>query len=122
MEIVQLPPLKFVEGYPFEWTLTWSDEATGNPVDFTETVDGVGWSASFTIAKSLSAVPDYTAAPVLNDVGEIYISMAASDFTFLEPPDRIGGDVVAVFQIVVTAPIPQMSQVFQGNVMIAGII
>ena len=118
MQIVVLPPIEFVEGYPFEWTMFWLDEATGEPVDLTE----AGWTGRFTIADTLDAVPSYEAVPVLGADGSVYISMAASEFTFLTPPAQIGGGVVAVYQIQLTAPVPQMSQVFQGPVKISGII
>lgn len=118
MQIVVLPPMEFVEGYPFEWTMFWLDEATGEPVDLT----APGWTGRFTIADNLDAAPSYEAAPVLGADGSVYISMAATDFPFLKPPSQIGGGVVAVFQIQLTAPVPQMSQVFQGPVKISGII
>ena len=118
MQIVVLPPLEFVEGYPFEWTMFWLDEATGNPVDLTEP----GWTGRFTIADTLDASPSYEAAPVLGADGSVHISMAPDQFAFLTPPGQIGGGVVAVFQIQLSSTIPQMSQVFQGPVKISGII
>lgn len=122
MQIVVLPPLEFVEGYQFDWTMIWMDEATQTPVDFTEVINGVGWTGRFTIAETLDAAPSYEAVPVLGADGSVYISIPAADFAFLTPPGQIGGGVVAVYQIQLFSPVPNMTQVFQGPVRISGII
>lgn len=122
MQIVILPPLEFVEGYPFDWMMTWSDEATGLPVDFTEVINGNSWSGRFTIATTLDDAPSYEAVPTLTADGQVIIAMTPDQFAFLTPPSQIGGGVVAVFQIQLSSPVPNMSQVFQGPVRISGVI
>lgn len=122
MQIVILPPVALVEGRPFDGYWQWVDQATGTPIDFTELVAGEPWTGRFTIAATLDDAPIIDIEPTLNALGEITVSLTASQFASLTPPPNIGPAVVGVFQIELNCPVPALSQVWQGPVTIAGVI
>lgn len=122
MQVVILPPLQLVEGQPFEGYWRWQDQATGLPVDFTEVIDGVGWTGRVTIAVDLDSAPIIDIEPDLNASGEITFTLTGSQFASLTPPAQIGGGVVGVFQILLTSPVPALTQIWQGPVTLAGVL
>lgn len=116
-----IPAIKLTEGRDFEGRWVLRDKIIG-PVDFTEVIGGETWSATFRMAAKLSDDPLVSKAATLTSAGAIVVDMTASEFADLIVPPVIGGAQVGVFQIEITSPLPDLSQIWQGPVHLSGVI
>ena len=121
MQVQILPPIPLIEGRPHTYRMILQD-SSANPVDFTEVIEGNGWTGRFTIATDLDATPVKDVAPTLTADGEIIVEISPADFASFTPPANMLTRVVAMFQIELFGPIEGTDHIFQGPVTLTGII
>lgn len=110
MLVVRVPPLAISLIADTQASWRWVEGQT--PVDFTQTVDGEGWSAEIIVYRCRDEV---LRAPVALDAGgylSVTIPVAVAEK--LRSCRRID----ATYQINITAPLPDLSEVWAGPVVV----
>lgn len=102
MEMVSLPPLRMVRGQAFSQTWLFRDKATGQNIDLS------GWTARLTFINC--------SKPALEMPIDILPSQRLSLSVSAE---QVGTLISDTYQINLAAPIPDLNEVWQGNVYIA---
>jgi hypothetical protein len=117
MQIVELPAITIIPGLQKDIVLRFS---SAYPTD-NSAVDLTGWSGELIIAQSAGAEAIARYPLDLDADGWITVTLTAAQTLALEldPAQQIGGRVNAFYQITLTAPEPEFSQVWQGGVVIA---
>lgn len=115
MAVVQLPPLQVVQGQPANF---WAVFKEGDrPVDLSL------WTGEIKLAHDIGHRDFWTAPVQLDADGNVSVDIPADELdAFCVRSRSIGSNTVGVFQITLTAPIAEFTEVWQGNVAIAGII
>lgn len=105
---VQIPPLNI---WPDRDTVqSWRYLEAQTPVDFTQTLEGVGYSGEILILRCGSVI--WQAPLVLDADGYVTVTVPESIGQTLRSPRRID----ATYQITITAPEPELSLVWIGAV------
>ncbi|MDT1061202.1 hypothetical protein RM190_04975 [Paracoccus sp. CPCC 101403] len=105
-----LPPLNL-------WThddtqQSWRYLEAQTPVDFTQTLNGVGYAGE--ILLLVCGQTKYRYALTLDADGYISVTIPAADSKVLKTCRRID----ASFQITITAPVPELSLIWSGPVVV----
>ncbi|MDQ7262284.1 hypothetical protein NM680_13020 [Paracoccus sp. PS-1] len=105
---VQIPPLNL---WPDRDTVqSWRYLEAQTPVDFTQTLNGVGYSGEILILRCGSVL--WQAALSLDADGYITVTVPQTIGQTLRSPRRVD----ATYQININSPIPEMSVVWIGPV------
>lgn len=121
MLVQVLPPIPLVERRPYVYRLTLQD-TNGTPVDFTEVIEGNGWTGRFTMAEDLDSVPVVDREPTLGADGTITVTITPEDVATFQPSKTLMPRTVCLFQIELYGPIDGTDHLFQGPVTLAGVI
>lgn len=112
MKPVVLPVIRITRGVEFYAEYLFED--ADGPIDLT------AWSGEFTIAERPFAPVLFRAEAQCGSDGIVSVTIPAEE-QFPAVP-RIGGAPSAMFQITLTAPLPEFNQVWQGPAIIAGAV
>ena len=105
---IQIPPLSL---WPDRDTLqTWRYLEAQTPVDFTQTLDGVGYSGEILILRCGSVI--WQSPLTLDADGYVSVTVPPTVGQTLRSPARID----ATYQININAPLPDLSVVWIGPV------
>lgn len=107
-----LPVLRITQGLPREYQLTFED--VDGPVDLST------WTGEFVIAIKPFETPVLRVPLVLGADGTIRASLTAEQTAALPARPVIGGATNGTFQVRLVAPDPEFSQIWQGDVAVAG--
>lgn len=110
MEATRVPPLIICPITDTTQSWRWVEGQT--PVDFSHVVDGQVWSAEIQIFRC--RVEAFRAALDLTADGYLSIAIPASVAAELRSCRRID----ATYQITITAPLPDLSEVWTGAVVV----
>lgn len=91
---------------------SWQWLEAQTPIDFTETLEGQGWSAEFLIENCGTVA--FREAVTLAADGGISITIPQATSAALRSARRID----AFYQIRFTAPLPEMDEVWRGPVIV----
>lgn len=116
MTVVVLPPLNLVQGQPTSVNITLQDDVNG-PVDLS-----TGWSGELRLAYEIGQTPFFTAALTLDQFGGVTGEIDADTTQAIPIQPEIGGTIGGVFQIILTGPITELNEIWQGPFTIAGVI
>ena len=121
MLVQVLPPIPLIERREYVYRLTLED-TSGNPVDFTEVIDGTGWTGRFTMAEDLDSAPVVDREPTLGADGSITVTITPADVASFTPSKTLIPRTICLFQIELYGPIAGTDHLFQGPVTLAGVI
>lgn len=93
-------------------TQSWQWLEPDGPVDFSVSLQGVAWSAEIVIQHCGCEV--YRAPVELHDMGYLTATVPAHVAATLQSPRRVD----ATYQIIFTSPIPEMSTIWNGGVVV----
>lgn len=114
MSVVQLPPLQIVEGQDAYFFAKFI-EGKG-PVKFD------GWSGEIKLAHDRSWKAFWTAPVQLDAQGNVSVTIPHTETDAFCVRRVAGLDTVGMFQITLTAPVPEFNEIWQGAVAITGVI
>ncbi|MTH33069.1 hypothetical protein GL279_00455 [Paracoccus limosus] len=108
--IITVPPLNL-------WTTqdarqSWRYLEAESPVDFTQTVDGAGYTAELLVLRARTV--EYRARLELDADGFLSATIPAQVGQSMRSCKRID----AAYQITITAPLPDLNVVWQGPVIV----
>lgn len=110
MDVVRIPPLglSLIADTSAAWR--WIEGQT--PVDFTQTLNGAAWSAEIIIFRCRDEA--FRGAMALDDQGYLSVTIPVAVAEALRSCRRID----ATYQINITAPLPDLSEVWSGPVVV----
>jgi hypothetical protein len=110
-----LPTVTITQGLQFDgnWQFLSQYPEPDSPIDLTT------WTGEFVIAETLGDTPLISMPCALFASGDVTVTLTPEQTAALSPARKIGGRMAAEFQIKLTAPFPEFSQVWQGGVSIA---
>lgn len=110
MDVVRTPPLdlSLISETPAAWR--WIEGQT--PVDFTQTLNGAVWSAELIIFRCRDEA--FRGAMTLDAQGYLSVTVPVAVAEALRSCRRID----ATYQIIITAPLPDLSEVWTGPVIV----
>jgi hypothetical protein len=114
MEVVILPSLSIVQGLEFYQEYAFQDN--DGPIDLSD------WEVSFALSSRPFDAPFHQQDIAAGADGIVRVAIAADETRGFEALPRIGGAPSAMFQIKLIAPAPDVSQVWQGPAIIAGVL
>lgn len=113
MTPVAIPPFRLIEGQPFFASMLFRSKVEG-PVDFSETVHGVGWTGKATFARETpSQEPEIllTVPLTLKSSGRVLLDLSLEQVALLTGPH-------VTCQINLDAPHPDFNEVWRANVIV----
>jgi len=112
--VLILPTISMVQGVDFSqvWRFLTNYPTPRTPIDLSN------WSGEFTLSDAV-AEPFFRAPLTLLASGDITLTIPAATTATFRPARQVGGRAAAEFQIRLEAPLPELSQVWQGGVSIA---
>lgn len=114
MALVELPPIQIVEGQDAYFSALFREG--DEPVDLT------GWTGEIKMAHDVGCKAFWTAPVTLDAQGNVSVTLPHTETDAFCHKHVTGLNTVGIYQITLTAPVPEFNEVWQGAVAIAGVI